>query len=168
MAESGPSAHADAEPFTGPVGGLVEGRSSELASLSRDHQHALARALELKRARAETAAGAWQNFLAFWRADGSRHFSEEETLHLPAYGRVADPNHPAVVRTLLEHVLIRAKVAELQSQGEPAGVDLNLLGSWLELHVRHEERVLFPLIEAALPVGLLSDLGAQLAAAAPQ
>ena len=27
--------------------------------------------------------------------------------------------------------------------------DLNELGAWLELHVRHEERVLFPLIEDA-------------------
>jgi hypothetical protein len=139
------------EPFSAPVPGRAGSRSEGLAPLSREHQHALALALELKRARPEDAGAVWRRFLAFWEAEGGAHFIEEEEILLPAYGRVADPAHPAVVRTLLEHVLIRAKISELRDRAEPSASELNLLGTWLELHVRLEERVLFPLIERELP-----------------
>jgi iron-sulfur cluster repair protein YtfE (RIC family) len=54
-----------------------------------------------------------------------------------------------VIRTLLEHVLIRGRVLAIRELPNPLAPDLNALGTWLELHVRHEERVLFPLIEDA-------------------
>jgi hypothetical protein len=38
-------------------------------------------------------------------------------------------------------------VAAIRKQPEPFAADLNKLGTWLELHVRHEARVLFQLIE---------------------
>jgi hypothetical protein len=82
--------------------------------------------------------------------DGAAHLAAEGCELLPAYARVADPASPAVVRALHEHVLIRARIAALSEQRPPAVADLNELGEWLDLHVRHEERVLFPLIEDAL------------------
>jgi hemerythrin HHE cation binding domain-containing protein len=145
------------KPFT-PVPGRVRRRSQELASLSRDHHHALAQAMRLKRAQESDAATIWSEFLVAWEAEGSAHFAEEETVLLPAYASVVDPSDRAVVRTLVEHVLIRAKISEIRSQATPSVADLHLLGSWLELHVRLEERVLFPAIEDAMPDERLSRL----------
>jgi iron-sulfur cluster repair protein YtfE (RIC family) len=152
------------EPFTAPVPGRAGSRSEGLAPLSREHQHALAHALELKRAQPQDAHAVWHRCLAFWETEGRAHFVEEEEILLPAYGRVADPGHPAVVRTLLEHVLIRAKVSELRDRAEPSASELKLLGTWLERHVRLEERVLFPLIEQALPDDAVRELAEALGA----
>ncbi len=108
--------------------------------------------MALKRAEPDSAERVWTAFTEFWTTEGSAHFIEEETELIPAYVRVADPAHPAVIRTLLEHALIRARVAAIDEQDEPDVSDLNELGIWLDLHVRHEERVLFPLIEDATGV----------------
>jgi len=105
--------------------------------------------MELKRAREDTAGPTWRRFVEFWQREGNAHFVEEETELLPAYARVAGASHPAVIRMLLEHVLIRARIAAIGDQPEPLVDELRELGTWLELHVRHEERVLFPLIEDA-------------------
>jgi iron-sulfur cluster repair protein YtfE (RIC family) len=67
---------------------------------------------------------------------------------LPAYAAYADASHEAVVRVLVDHTLIRRDVHGL----DDADLDrVHELGDRLEAHVRHEERVLFPLIEQALP-----------------
>lgn len=147
---SGPGDAVSGEPFAAPVPGRARRRSEFLAQLSREHHQALVQAIALKRAGAGDAEAVWRGFLSFWETEGAAHFAEEECELLPAYAEVADPAHPAVVRTLLEHVMIRARVAALTRQSPPSAGDLNTLGSRLELHVRHEERVLFPLIEDAL------------------
>lgn len=148
-------------PFT-PVPGRARRRSEGLAELSREHHHALAQAMALKRAGDATAASVWQGFLAFWNDEGNEHFVEEEGILLPAYARAADPAHPVVSRTLLEHVLIRAKVAEIGEMSPPPVTELARLGNWLDTHVRLEERVLFPLIEDALPEAALRSLAESL------
>jgi hypothetical protein len=151
----------DPQPFT-PVPGRARRRSEGLAELSREHHRALAQAMALKRATDETAVTVWQGFLAFWNDEGNEHFVEEEGVLLPAYARAADPAHPAVWRTLLEHVLIRAKVAEIGATRRPPVAELARLGDWLDTHVRLEERVLFPLIEDALPEAALRSLAESL------
>jgi hypothetical protein len=157
----------DGAPFTAPVPGRARRRSAGLAGLSREHHHALAQALQLKRADAASAGAIRARFLAFWDTEGAEHFAEEESVLLPAYAAVADPAHPAVVRTLLEHLLIRAKIDELRARPEPRVPELHLLGEWLELHVRLEERILFPLIEDALPESSLRTLAKALGADGP-
>jgi hypothetical protein len=152
----------DGTPFAAPVPGRARRRSEALAGLSRDHHHALMHALELKRAVGSDAAGVWERFAAFWEEEGNAHFAEEEGVLLPAYAGVADPAHPVVVRTLLEHLLIRAKIAAIGAQNAPSVSELNLLGTWLEVHVRLEERALFPLIEDALPAAALRELAKSL------
>jgi hemerythrin-like domain-containing protein len=152
----------DGAPFAAPVPGRARRRSEALAGLSRDHHHALARALELKRSEESDAMGAWERFVAFWEEEGNAHFAEEEDVLLPAYAEVADPVQPVVVRTLLEHLLIRAKIAAISAQPVPSVSELNQLGTWLELHVRLEERALFPLIEDALPEEALRELAKSL------
>jgi hypothetical protein len=137
------------EPFAAPVPGRARRRSAALVSLSQEHHQALKQAIALKRACEEDAGAVWRRFLEFWEGPGAAHFREEESELLPAYAQVADPAHPAVIRTLLEHVLIRARIATISGQPEPSLDDLHELGVWLDIHVRHEERVLFPLIEDA-------------------
>lgn len=159
-APTGPAAAIDETPFAAPVPGRARRRSAALTGLSHEHHHALAQALVLKRLDEADAAAAWERFLVFWEEEGSDHFAEEEGVLLPAFARAGgDATDPAVVRTLLEHVLIRAKVDEIRAQAEPRASDLHLLGDWLELHVRLEERILFPLIEDTVPEASLRALG---------
>ena len=135
-------------------------RSQALAPLSRDHHQGLFVAQKLTRASAETAAEACSAFLDFWLADGSRHFRIEEELLLPAASRHIEAGHEAVVRVLVDHVQIRRSAQDLEAGGLPDPEALHALGRRLHDHIRHEERVLFPLIEDALPEAELGALGA--------
>jgi hemerythrin-like domain-containing protein len=137
-------------------------RSDALAALSRDHHRGLFVALQLKRAEPATAGEARQAFLSFFEGEGARHFRAEEELLLPAYARHAEPDEPAVVQVLVEHVDLRRRAQDLAADPEPAHTDLRELGLRLERHIRHEERVLFPLVEEALPPGELARLGASI------
>lgn len=125
-------------------------RHDALAALSRDHHHALVVAQRLKRASETTAADARQAFLEYWRADGQRHFREEEEILLPSYAGHSDPDLPVVARVLIDHVRIRRLADEIATDAPPIAV-LRVLGEQLADHVRREERELFPLIERALP-----------------
>jgi hemerythrin-like domain-containing protein len=140
-------------------------RDAALAELSRDHQHGLAVALAARRATEETAGRAAAEFLAFWEDEGRRHFRAEEEVLLPAFARHADAGHEAVVRVLVDHVDIRRRAADLAAAATPALADLRELGERLNAHIRHEERVLFPLIEAALPRAELDELATAIEAA---
>lgn len=138
-------------------------RSAALTPLSHDHQHGLAVALELTRASAETADAAARAFGVFWNTEGSRHFRDEEELLLPAMSAHIPADHEAVVRVLTDHVEIRRRAREI-AQGGASLEDLHELGKRLRDHIRHEERVLFPLAEEALPASELERLGVSLAA----
>ena len=115
-------------------------------------------ALKLKRADASTAGAARAAFLDFWAAEGRGHFRLEEEILLPAYARHGEADHPAVVRVLVEHVDLRRRGQDLEVANEPVPEFLHDLGERLERHIRHEERVLFPLIEAALPEAELAQV----------
>jgi hemerythrin-like domain-containing protein len=118
--------------------------------------------MKLKRANDETAASARDLFLDFWRRDARRHFRIEEELLLPAYARHGSADEEAVVRVLTDHVELRRAGADLEA-GLPEGLaSLHRLGERLESHIRHEERVLFPRIEEALPDEELAQLGREL------
>jgi hypothetical protein len=86
-------------------------RHPTLQQLSRDHQLALAVALELTRAVEATAPAARARFLNFWRAEGRQHFRQEEEILLPAFARRGDPRHPIVARVLTDHVELRGDAA---------------------------------------------------------
>ena len=88
-------------------------RHPALAPLSRDHHHALVIARRLRRAGPEQAADAAAAFLEHWEAEERLHFRLEEEVLLPAYAAYGDLDHPAVVRTLLDHVLIRRDAERL-------------------------------------------------------
>ena len=133
-------------------------RNEALQQLSRDHHRALEAALKLRRATAADAALVVRDFLSFWHGHGALHFRVEEEVLLPAFARHGDPRAPEVVRVLTDHVEIRRRAADLEEGSDPDPAELNGLGELLNDHVRHEERVLFPLIESSLPGAELEEL----------
>ncbi|HEX6117037.1 MAG TPA: hemerythrin domain-containing protein [Solirubrobacterales bacterium] len=138
-------------------------RDPALTPLSRDHHQALTQALRLRRAEAADAAEVVDGMLEYWSAHGAHHFRVEEEVLLPPFARHHDPGDERVVRVLVDHVWIRERVGRL---GPDSGPDeLHELGERLDAHVRHEERVLFPLIESTLPADELERLAADIAAA---
>jgi hemerythrin-like domain-containing protein len=132
-------------------------RSEALRQLSRDHHRALEVALKLRRALDADAERVTREFLEFWRAHGAVHFRVEEEVLLPGAADQVAPTDPAVVRVLTDHVEIRRRARDLEV-GLASVEQLNSLGELLNDHVRHEERVLFPLIEERLTSAELSDL----------
>jgi iron-sulfur cluster repair protein YtfE (RIC family) len=137
-------------------------RGDALAQLSRDHHHGLVVAQQLRRATPATAAGARDGFLTFWYREGHEHFRIEEDVLLPALARHHPPTDTAVIRVLTDHVDLRRRAADLVANAGPTPEDLHELGDRLQAHIRHEERVLFPLIESALPDNDLAELAAAL------
>ena len=135
-------------------------RHPSLAPLSRDHHHALILAQRLRRATEQDAADAAEAFLEHWMEEERLHFRLEEEVLLPAYAAYGDPGHPAVVRTLVDHVRIRRDVERLAGGADPAL--LHELGERLADHVRLEENELFPLVERTLPEPALAALGERL------
>lgn len=135
-------------------------RSEALSPLSRDHHHGLFAALKLRRASAADAEDARRAFLEFWHGEGAHHFHVEEEVLLPALARHASADDGAIVRTLVEHVDLRRRAADLERAVEPALEALHELGDRLHAHIRGEENELFPLIEATLPAAELDELGA--------
>lgn len=133
-------------------------RSDALAPLSRQHHQGLFTAMKLKRADAAGAAEARAAFVDFWEREGREHFRVEEDVLLPTYARHGEHDHPAVVRVLVEHVDLRRRGEDVAAAADPDPAALNELGERLEGHIRHEERVLFPLIEEALPPDELARL----------
>ena len=133
-------------------------RAEALSPLSRDHHRGLFVALRLKRAESASALEARDAFVEFWNAEGREHFRTEEEILLPAFARYAQHDHPAVARVLVEHVDLRRRGADIATAEHPDPESLHELGERLESHIRHEERVLFPLIEQAMPSEQLEQL----------
>lgn len=143
-------------------------RRPALVPLSHDHHHALVEARRLRRAAgAPDASAAASAFLRFFHADSVRHFREEEELLFPLVVGFDQAREP-IVRALLDHQRLHALARELDrrlAEGDEAREVMRDLGGLLHDHVRHEERVLFPLIEdllgdalpAALPAGRGED-----------
>lgn len=137
-------------------------RDPALVSISHEHHQALFQALRMKRVGEDDRAEVIEGVLGFWRDDGADHFRIEEDLLLPALARHVPPDDERVVRVLVDHVWIRERMERVASADL---AELRELGERLDAHVRHEERVLFPLIEASLGAEELADLGERVAAA---
>jgi hemerythrin-like domain-containing protein len=83
---------------------------------------------------------------------------------LPGFARHGPADHEAVTRVLVEHVDLRRRAQDLE-HGELPPQALHELGDRLQAHIRHEEQVLFPLIETTLSHDALVALGAAIARA---
>ena len=142
-------------------------RSSALAPLSRDHQHALDAALRLRRADPTSLKAAIEHFQAFFELQGGRHFEIEERCLVPALPAVDRDWATAVDRMLGEHRLIRHAAGELATTADRVA-SARSLGRLLHEHVRFEERVLFPTLERRLTAQELERLAMSMAAAERQ
>lgn len=139
-------------------------RDPALVSLSHDHHQALFLAQALRRAEETTVSGTRRAVLDFWRDHGREHFRVEEEILFPAFAGRGDPHDPLLARALCEHAVIRHRIDTLNDDAtRPLWLDrLHELGELLAVHVRLEERELFPLIEATLPAPVLAALGERL------
>ena len=137
-------------------------RTAALTPLSHDHHQALFQAQQLRRATDQNVAEVRDGVLAFWAGDGAKHFRIEEEVLLPAFAAAGDPGDDAVVTVLVDHVWIRERMERLAEEALDL-VGVHELGERLTAHVRHEERVLFPLIEETLDPESLAALGRRVA-----
>ena len=138
-------------------------RNAALEALSRDHHLALVVAQKLERATVDTAPMARQAFLSYWASDGRHHLHSEEEVLLPTAARHLDTHDESVDRVLVEHVELRRRAADLEANPDPPLHVIRALGELLRDHVRYEERVLFGLIEQAVPEPELAALATALA-----
>jgi hemerythrin-like domain-containing protein len=153
-------------------------RHPALRDLSEDHHHGLVQARRLMKAaedfgeegprrKAEEVA---QAFLEFFEAHTRPHFREEEEILLPSFAGHGDVAQAPFVRMLIEHVQINLLVRSLAAEvrlGEPSPETMGRLGVLLQGHIRHEENVIFPLIEKALPTDAMAALAAELRGSKP-
>jgi len=132
-------------------------RSQELIELTREHHHALVLA---RRAIVAAREGSAARALA---AELTQLFAHELEPHfLIEEGRLLPPlrdagAHAQAARTFDEHRQLRA-LAQAAAAGDAAS--LSSFGLLLDAHVRFEERELFPLAEAILPVNVLAEVAA--------
>lgn len=150
-------------------------RHPSLHDLSSDHHHGLLHVRRLMRTGSALAEGVpdldppkvAHKFLHYWTEHANRHFRAEEEILLPAFARYGDPTQAPIARMLIEHVQIRRLVADLQqdlADGNPGVEVMHELGALLRCHIRYEEDVVFPLIEAAMPAAALAALHPQFVA----
>jgi len=142
-------------------------RHPALRDLSSDHHQALVQSHRLQKWAHSDAAKRRQivdDFLQFWREHGQQHFCEEEQALLPYFARWGDLDQEPIRQMLREHVLIRRDAQLLKENPAQSEEFFSAAGKLLEGHVRLEERVVFPLIEEALPESALDALPAALAA----
>ena len=141
-------------------------RSRELRELSVQHHHGLVAARNLRLA-AEgklPLAEAVSDFLSTWEREIQPHFRAEEEILLPAFARIVPEDDLRITRLLTEHVALRRAVRSLKrAEPEQLGPLAAEIGRALDDHIRFEERILFPAVEAALAGTLLADLGEELA-----
>jgi hemerythrin-like domain-containing protein len=144
-------------------------RHKALYNLSHEHQHALAFALKLKYPRkplssileeevpllSKELTDIFENVL-------KRHFANEERCLVPGFEQ-----NELMKRMLEEHVKLAGLYRKISDNPEKWDLKttrdkLSLFGELLELHIRFEERELFPMIEETLSEDELSKLGEQL------
>ncbi len=138
-------------------------RHAALASLSRDHHHALVMSQALRKGAPSRLRDAFpRDPIALIAAVRQRfatelepHFRAEETVVVP----VAPDAHSS--RILGDHQRLRSLLDDLEA-GDQLDEQLDAWCLLMEQHVRFEEPVWFPSIEAALSTEDLATLAGQL------
>jgi len=135
-------------------------RNEAMFPLSHFHQNGLAIEMFLKRAETEestyTVEELKEKLQQVLERGGNEHIRDEEEILLATYAQYTSLEAPEIPEMLVEHVQIRALVQQVISDGRIE--DMHRLGNLLEQHIRKEERVIFPMIEEAVPVEVLKTL----------
>jgi hemerythrin-like domain-containing protein len=144
-------------------------RHKALYNLSHEHKYALVLALKLKYPRkplssileeevpilSKELTDVFENVLR-------KHFANEETCLVPGFEQ-----NELMKQMLEEHVKLVGLFRKIADNPEKWDLKtlrdkLNLFGELLELHIRFEERELFPMIEESLTEDELMELGGKL------
>ena len=144
-------------------------RHKSLFPLSHEHQHGLALALKLKYPKRQLSssneaeiselkselADKYENILR-------KHFRKEERYLVPGF-----EDNNLMKQMLGEHIKLEGLYNKIVSNSvgwtlEQQRDMLNLFGELLDLHIRFEERELFPMIEKSLSEEQLEELGKKL------
>ena len=138
-------------------------RDPALIPLSRDHHHALALCVQIRRAlqpsSPEDPASLARYAVSFFDGQMKRHFRQEEDVVFPI-AQQHSALRPVVSELLSEHIEIAAIVDQLRVH-----VSAQALSAFAEKvtdHVRKEERVLFEQAQQILSRDELDRIGAVL------
>ena len=135
-------------------------RHQSLISLSHDHHHGLALALRLRQGDKALLTDGWthdrekqaERVLRYYEDELSVHFRLEEEILFPAMVKHAPPSSSLIDALIAQHRQMESVIGRL-----PTARDVSLhqmlleLGTLLELHIRDEERRLFPEFERLVP-----------------
>ena len=139
-------------------------RSPELRDLSEEHHYGLvtSRTLRLAAEGKGSLPDAIAAFAEQWEREIEPHFRTEEEVLLPAFTG-EEGTEALIARTHREHAALRDYAGKLAvTEGEPLRLLAAETAQLLHDHIRFEERVLFPAIEAALAGERLTKLGERL------
>lgn len=143
-------------------------RHPSLASLSRDHHHALVLARDARRSTPESSEDP-AAFIAELRrrfdAELSPHFAIEERELVSRSIARGEPLASLAARVVDDHDALRAFVASLEPH--LLASQCEAFGARLEAHVRFEEREWFPALEEHLGADALARLAGALRPAPP-
>jgi len=144
-------------------------RHKSLFPLSHDHQHGLALALKLKYPKRRLSSSSIDQIFALKQELTDKyenvlkvHFSKEEQYLVPGF-----EENKLMKQMLEEHKKLEGLYNKIvnDTEGwtpEQQREKLNLFGELLDLHIRFEERELFPMIENTLSEEQLEELGKKL------
>jgi hemerythrin-like domain-containing protein len=144
-------------------------RHKSLFPLSHDHQHGLALALKLKYSKKPLSSSPEEEITVLKNelADKyenvlRKHFKLEEKYLVPGF-----EENKLMKQMLEEHRKLEGLYNKIVNNTEKLTLSqlrekLNLFGELLDLHIRFEERELFPLIEKLLSEEQLKELGEKL------
>ncbi|MGH9578636.1 MAG: hemerythrin domain-containing protein [Terriglobales bacterium] len=140
-------------------------RDPSLAPLSRQHQHALALCVRIRRALQAGASGPQAPGADAWNAEVRDTFAEEIGAHFAAEEALVFPEArrfpalaPLVEGLLRDHASLR----ELFQQADAGKLDATGLSDFarqLDDHIRKEERQLFEQMQELVPPERLEKLG---------
>jgi hemerythrin-like domain-containing protein len=138
-------------------------RDQSLIPLSRQHQHALALCVRIRRAlkKQDAEIATWQEeIVQAFEQEISVHFQAEEKILFPLAANF-DATRALVEELLREHVALRG-IFERAAGRMLSRDGLLQFAELLSSHVRKEERQLFEELQRLLPSERLAALGADL------
>lgn len=132
-------------------------RNKNLYVFSHEHHHGLVFAVRLKKASQTNSETLKKYVLHFWNTALDAHFKNEEELFLHLL-----TNKDIKTQFLREHKLINSLINDIQSANEDFIQKARELSDQLKLHIKFEEKVLFPWLQDNLSPDELYQIGESL------
>jgi iron-sulfur cluster repair protein YtfE (RIC family) len=122
------------------------------------HHHTLVMAQQLKNADEKASIQQMtRDVIEFWKNDGEEHFRDEEEVLLPLFAQYQEIDISEIREMLMQHVQIRSYVQQIRGMRRKDRQIFRNSGELLQKHVRLEERIIFPMIEQAIPENYLDQ-----------